>query len=235
MAKTHDPTGPVAPMLPVPPSLPGPPLPAAMVAGAVLVATRRAARRPLIGRLAALAFLLPLVAVANGYAAFAYLERARLLGDELPAMSDVVAADDRVATAFVVVILLHVATAMVWLAWQYGHAANAERLGHSPQLGRGWAIGGWFVPVANLVMPVQQLLDSARASATGPHPVVYGGWATFVAGGLLTVTGFWLHSSDVGTADHMRGAGSAVLGLAAVLALTVAWTSTSRQHRTVEA
>ena len=38
--------------------------------------------------------------------------------------------------------------------WLYRAAKNNEALGRqNPRLGPGWAIGGWFIPLANLVIP----------------------------------------------------------------------------------
>ena len=56
------------------------------------------------------------------------------------------------------------ATAIVWIMWQYRYVRNAERFGRKLQLGPGWAIGGWLIPLANLVLPARQLKESAEVS-----------------------------------------------------------------------
>jgi hypothetical protein len=56
-------------------------------------------------------------------------------------------------------------TGPLFIAWQYRHARGAERL--SPQTGVArapWAIGGWFVPIANLWLPGMQIYRSSKAS-----------------------------------------------------------------------
>jgi Domain of unknown function (DUF4328) len=215
------PTTPAGPILPVPPTLPA------------RAKTAPAALRRLGGLATALTVLLPMAAVANAYAAFAFFDRASLLGGPLPTFSEITDADDTVASAMAAVLLLQLVVGVVWIVWQYRHARNATRLGHQHQLGPAWAIGGWFIPVANLVLPYRQLMDSARASAGGAHRVLYAWWASIVASVLLIANGFRLHSSDVRTADQMRGAGSAGLAFAAVLAVVVVRVTTNRQRRAI--
>ncbi len=53
---------------------------------------------------------------------------------------------------------------MVFIIWQFRHAKNAQVLGAYGGLGPGWAIGGWFVPFANYVLPAMQMHQSSRAS-----------------------------------------------------------------------
>lgn len=53
---------------------------------------------------------------------------------------------------------------MVFIIWQFRHAKNAQVLGARGGLGPGWAIGGWFVPLGNYVLPGVQLHQSSRAS-----------------------------------------------------------------------
>lgn len=73
-----------------------------------------------------------------------------------------------IATAFV--------TAVVWVIWQFGHARNGRALGATGSLtSPGWAIGGWFIPLAQFVLGPRQLLASARVprrSAPPPRTLV---------------------------------------------------------------
>lgn len=51
------------------------------------------------------------------------------------------------------------------IIWLYRAAKNNEALGRqNPRLGPGWAIGGWFIPVANFVIPFIVLDDVWRGS-----------------------------------------------------------------------
>ena len=45
------------------------------------------------------------------------------------------------------------AIGVVFIIWQFRHAKNAQVLGARGGLGPGWAIGGWFIPLANYVLP----------------------------------------------------------------------------------
>jgi hypothetical protein len=50
--------------------------------------------------------------------------------------------------------LVALAIFVLLIIWLYRAAKNNEALGRQyPRLGPGWAIGGWFIPVANLVIP----------------------------------------------------------------------------------
>ena len=56
------------------------------------------------------------------------------------------------------------------IIWQFRHAKNAEALGARGGLGPGWAIGGWFIPIANFVLPALQMFQSSKASdMSGPR------------------------------------------------------------------
>src|SRR5690606_7532792 len=58
-------------------------------------------------------------------------------------------ADDRVAAVTLLYVLGTVASAAVFIPWQFRHARNAEALGGRHGLGAEWAIAGWFIPCAN--------------------------------------------------------------------------------------
>jgi hypothetical protein len=66
---------------------------------------------------------------------------------------------------FVFVILMIFPTAIAWLLWQYRAHANlgalgAANLAYSP----GWAVGWWFIPFANIVMPFLTVRELWKAS-----------------------------------------------------------------------
>lgn len=128
-----------------------------------------------IGGLAtAVMALLAATAVLSVVVAMAFSSRASTVDDVLDgrnvSFAEIDDADDRVATATVVWVLVALATAAVFIAWQYRHAKNAETLGHSRGLGPGWAIGGWFIPCANFVLPPVQLYQSSQASDPAHTP-----------------------------------------------------------------
>ena len=60
---------------------------------------------------------------------------------------------------------LFVATATVFIIWQFRSAKNNEVLGRiHPRYTPGWSIGGWFIPFANLVIPVRIFQDLWQGS-----------------------------------------------------------------------
>jgi hypothetical protein len=65
---------------------------------------------------------------------------------------------------------------IAFITWLVQARRNAGRLGGAPAWAAGWAVGGWFIPVANLVIPYRVVRDVRRAS--GPDPV---GQATAIA------------------------------------------------------
>lgn len=51
-------------------------------------------------------------------------------------------------------VFVGIAVAVLLVVWMWRAAKDLEALGRfNPTLGAGWAIGGWFVPVASLVLP----------------------------------------------------------------------------------
>jgi hypothetical protein len=61
--------------------------------------------------------------------------------------------------------LVGLAIFVLLIIWLYRAAKNNEALGRqNPRLGPGWAIGGWFIPVANFVIPFIVLDDVWRGS-----------------------------------------------------------------------
>lgn len=124
------------------------------------------------GLAVALTILLTIGALVDAAAAAMRSNRAGLLDDlvanpALVSMQDVIDADDNVAATTGLHVLLLLATAVVFIIWQYRHAKNAETLGVRGGLGPGWAIGGWFVPLGNFVLPGVQLFQSSKGSDVG--------------------------------------------------------------------
>ncbi|MEV0282015.1 DUF4328 domain-containing protein [Streptomyces sp. NPDC050610] len=59
-----------------------------------------------------------------------------------------------------------VATAVVFIVWFHRVRGNAEIFTQDIcTLGRGWSIGGWFVPLANLWLPFRVAAETWQASA----------------------------------------------------------------------
>ena len=100
---------------------------------------------------------------------------------------------DAVAGLLGLYFLVTVALAVVWMIWMWRAASNAQRYGRARQrFGPGFAIGGWFIPFANLVIPGLQMADIWRGSSPAdgtaagppapPTSLVWWWWIAFVIG-----------------------------------------------------
>ncbi len=69
-------------------------------------------------------------------------------------------------------LLTLVGTAAAFVTWLVLARRNAVRLGGAPRWAPAWAVGGWFVPVANLVIPYLVVRDVWRASDPSDEPAV---------------------------------------------------------------
>jgi hypothetical protein len=120
---------------------------------------------PVLERLLSVLFMLAVAAA---------LVRVVALAGRLRALDDVDAVEfsGRAARADSFVNWTDLALALVVLAiipcfitWCWRAAKNQEALARAPQrLGSGFAIGGWFIPLANLVLPVLVVQDLWRGS-----------------------------------------------------------------------
>lgn len=103
--------------------------------------------------------------------------------------------------------VLFVGTAAALLVWLGRARRNAAAGKH--QFAVGWEIGGWFLPPANLYIPVRVVLDigwasapaGRRASVTVPVAVWWAGWLPAVPTGYqrtVTDTSYFV-SFDIGS------------------------------------
>ncbi len=83
-------------------------------------------------------------------------------------------ADSLVTAANVAFGLIALALAPCFITWLWRAAKNQQALGRAPErFGSGWAIGGWFIPLANFVIPVlvvQDLWRGADAAIAADDP-----------------------------------------------------------------
>lgn len=86
--------------------------------------------------------------------------------------------------------VLLLAAGVVFLLWLYQARVNAEMLAARPLwLGRGWAIGAWFVPLANLMLPPMVVADVRRASSGRSSSLVAAWWTAVLGAVALDVVG----------------------------------------------
>jgi hypothetical protein len=116
-------------------------------------------------------------------------------------------------------------------------------LGGRLGLGPGWAIGGWFIPLANFVLPTLQIRQSARAS--GRVPGVVAAWTTtyvIAVAGYASASGIRpkLPSASGNAtdfidkfvqADRMAAGASVIYAVAGVLAIMMVRTLSKNQEQ----
>jgi hypothetical protein len=223
------------------------------------------------GLATAVIVLLAVMAVLSLARAGAHANRASLLDDMLNGgflsmdASDVDRADradGTVALSNALFVLGLLITGVVFIVWQYRHAVNARALSgrhDAPGPGPGWAIGGWFLPFANLVLPGAQLYGSSRASdpalplrvgagtgAGAGSPIVVlwavvlgvasviervGAFGSPDQDGALRFDDVDEFSRDLIAADRLVAVGATAYVVAAVLAIVMVRRLTARQDR----
>jgi len=80
-------------------------------------------------------------------------------------------------------LLAYLATAVLVIIWLYRARKNVDTFPDAkPGMRAGWAIGGWFIPLANLVIPYRVVAHTARSSlARSRTPALVGiWWAAFL-------------------------------------------------------
>ena len=87
----------------------------------------------------------------------------------------------------------------IWFATANAHAFGAESLRFGPWL----AVGAYFIPIANLIMPLQSMRDTWKASVEPRDweivevPAILGWWWFFwLAGNIAGVAAFRLSDSE---------------------------------------
>jgi hypothetical protein len=98
--------------------------------------------------------------------------------------------------------LVLIATVVVWCIWQHRAQRTAiELAGRGLTFTPGWAVGWWFIPIANLWKPFQAVRELWKASHGGDAwrtmatwPVLGWWWASWIVSNLLT----WVAIRGVG-------------------------------------
>jgi hypothetical protein len=104
------------------------------------------------------------------------------------------------AAVVMVQFLLYIVTGIVALPWIYLANANARALGASDMMvSPGWAVGWFFVPLMNLVMPYLMMRELWKASAKPKDwqleyapPLILLWWVLWVAAGISGLIAFQL-------------------------------------------
>jgi hypothetical protein len=109
-------------------------------------------------------------------------------GGFVPA-ADLTAADDSVAGAYGFALFCEIALFVLLIVWLWRAYSNTRLFGAGPwRWGRGWTVGAWFIPLANLVIPKLLINDAWR----GADPRAEGnpGWRKLPVAGVVTT--WWI-------------------------------------------
>ncbi|MEP6623303.1 MAG: DUF4328 domain-containing protein [Acidimicrobiia bacterium] len=153
-------------------------------------------------------------------------------------------ANDAVSAVSGFLILISIAIFVVLIIWMWRAASNLALFGRiRPKFAAGFAIGGWFIPVAFAVIPGMQMYDIWKGSGPPLQPgerpkgsqLVVWWWLAFVPGRFLSylvpsmTVGHLYRSSSFRTSSLLLMIGSGLLVVAAVLGILVVRGITQRQ------
>jgi hypothetical protein len=211
--------------------------------------------KPLKGLTTAVVVLLAVTGLVALWATVALFHRASVASDFTPlggvSLQDLQDADSQVSGSVGLFGVLLIATGVLWIVWQFRFATNARALRGSYGLAPGWAIGGWFIPIGNLVLPQLQLFQAAKASdpdlpagqtvASGRVPSsVAAWWIAYDLGAVLFSLGSLTRPNDNAVdfdvdkfirADRVSAFGCLVYIAAAVIAIVMVRALSDRQMR----
>lgn len=170
-----------------PPPPPPPPPPSPL--------PRAKSTRPLAGRARAASIALAVTVVSSLLVIVVDLLGIYVFGVAITPTSDV-ASDDRwlsvlaslEGVAFMAGVATSIVAGVVFLVWFHRAHRVLVASGSSPRHSPAWAVGSWFVPFVNLVIPKQAANDLWRAGSPDRVPgFVHAWWALWLTSNALTV------------------------------------------------
>lgn len=159
-----------------------------------------AAYRPAAGRaraaqicLAAMGVLAVLSAIhfLSGFDLVERAVRGSLRGGEAEAF------DDRTASLAQLGVVGLLTTGVLWFVWLHRAVANARALGRPTEFTPGWAVGWWFVPLANAVRPYQIIRSLVDALGAPDNSRVLWWWGSYFAAGFFAYFASFLRVPDL--------------------------------------
>jgi hypothetical protein len=162
---------------------------------------------------------------------------------ELVTIDEALGSDDRIRAVGIAWIVLLILTGIVWLVWQHRSHTNLRAVGRrNLRFTPGWAVGWWFVPFANLVMPFQTVRELWKASGrdfdwgrTRTWPVLGWWWAIWIGANVVGRIAAAMFDGADGVAELTSASRMAMLTVvltiaAAVLAILVVRAIVARQE-----
>lgn len=143
-------------------------------------------------------------------------------------------------------VLIFLSIAVLWMIWMWRAATNTTLLRrYKPRFANGFAIGGWFIPIAFWIIPGMHMYDIDKGSGPPARPgerppgsgLLVLWWVLFVVGwigssfGQVTVkTGRRYDTSAFDVRNTVFIVGMFAVVVAAVLAILVVRSITRAQH-----
>lgn len=213
--------------------------------------------RSIGGLAASLTVILWITVAVSAFTAFAFFNRAVVASDmidfdgglseafDLQGRAD--DADSLVGVAFFLTVAVTIVIGVLLIIWMWRVARNRELAGRTgAKWGPGWTIGGWFIPLASLVIPVLVMQELWRGSdpaspRTGDlwrrakgSALVGWWWAAYLVMTLRFVGGGEATTEDelrrLRATDAVAGVGSLVAVVGAILLVSVVRRITRRQE-----
>ena len=159
--------------------------------------------RSTTGLRTALVWLLSANVVATIATGFALLHHNQVVDEYHHFRTNYAATQDSsrlLGVAGLVLVAVFVATVVVFIVWMWRSAKNNELLDRvRPRYTPGWSIGGWFIPIGNLWIPVRIMHDLWQGAdpETKRHqdwsvlrrtPLIGWWWGFYLASRVLTFT-----------------------------------------------
>jgi hypothetical protein len=181
--------------------------------------------------------VLAAVALAVGLAAevseMGNLRQIRDIGRVFP--GDGLPSDDAIIASSILYLAVFATTVVMWCVWQYRAQRNLKALGASNlRFSPGWAVGWWFIPIANFAVPYLTTRELWKASdpasgtidwrAQPTTPLNWLWWTAWIGGAALGSISFSIGNNatsihDLITAESYSIAQSFITITAAVLAI----------------
>lgn len=177
------------------------------------------------------ALVVPVIYGVIGTAILAFLGEVMEIGGIADLGTDV---PDGIST---IVALIYVAFAIAYLVsvvlvcmWLYRAQANLHAAGHEDlEFSPGWAVGWYFVPVANLFKPFQAMRELWNTSHLAQNdfggeapPTVKYWWFGFVGGNILSNIGFRFQNANY-PGDSGYTVGTAIGAVGTILTIASAY------------
>lgn len=216
---------------PMPPPLPGEPLPAPPPPGAPTHPSATFQDPSPVGKITVLLLfinvVMAFVLAASLMSELRLIDRAR---NGNISFEEAGSNDNRQRALFGASTLVFVATGVMWLVFVHRAHTNLDAFGvRDLRFTHGWAVGGFLVPILNLVRPPQIMSELLRASDREggttewkmlPTPgIITGWWATYLLGIWVREITVLTLRGDGATIDNLRLSDQIIIGTQLLIAI----------------